>query len=283
MIRIITDSAADMTVDEARAIGVDLVSLNIQFADRLYRQEEDTDFVNFYRLLESAKELPTTSQPSPEDYAVLYRKAKDAGDSVLVITLSSKLSGTLQSATLAKEMVEGAEVYLVDSLTAVVGQRLLVEHAVRLRDEGMRVEEIAGTLQALRNRVVVWAMLDTLTYLAKGGRMPKGMAALGQFLRIKPILAIRDGVLVMVQKARGYPALLAQMASGPDIDRNFPVYFGYTAIEDLCVKCMASARERFHLDRTGLFPVGGLIGAHVGPNCIAVGYIAKQPVTGTVG
>ncbi|HML47916.1 MAG TPA: DegV family protein [Clostridia bacterium] len=283
MIRIITDSAADMTVEEARAVGVQLVSLNIQFADRLYRQEEDPDFRNFYRLLENAKELPTTSQPSPEDYAVLYRQARDAGDSVVVVTLSSKLSGTLQSATMAKEMVEGAEVYLVDSLSAVIGQRLLVEHAVRLRDAGKSAQEIADTLQGLRNRVVVWAMLDTLTYLAKGGRMPKGMAALGQLLRIKPIIAIRDGVLAMVQKARGYPALLAQMAAGPDIDRDFPVYFGYTAFEDLCLKCMASARERFHLDYTGLFPVGGLIGAHVGPNCIAVGYISKQPVTGTVG
>lgn len=283
MIRIITDSAADITVDQARALGVDLVSLNIQFSDRLYRQEEDTDFRNFYRLLESAKELPTTSQPSPEDYAALYRQARDAGDSVVVITLSSRLSGTLQSATLAKDMVEGAEVYLVDSLSAVIGQRLLVEHAVRLRADGLRADEIAQILQGLRGRVVVWAMLDTLTYLAKGGRMPKSMATLGQLLRIKPIIAIRDGVLAMVQKARGYPALLAQMAGGPDIDRDFPVYFGYTAVEDLCLKCMASARERFHLDRTGLFPVGGLIGSHVGPNCIAVGYIAKQPITGTVG
>lgn len=283
MIRIITDSAADMTVEEARGMGVDLVSLNIQFADRLYRQEEDPDFRNFYRILANAKELPTTSQPSPEDYAVLYRQARDAGDSVVVVTLSSKLSGTLQSATMAKEMVEGAEVYVVDSLSAVIGQRLVVEHAVRLRAVGMRAEDIARSLEALRDRVVVWAMLDTLTYLAKGGRMPKSMATLGQLLRIKPILAIRDGVLAMVQKARGYPALLAQMAGGPDIDRDFPVYFGYTAFEDLCLKCMASARERFHLDRSGIFPVGGLIGAHVGPNCIAVGYIAKQPITGTVG
>lgn len=276
MIRIITDSAADITPSQALDMGIELASLSIQFEDRLYRQEEDTDFLNFYTLLADAKELPTTSQPSPEVYAKMYRKAQEAGDEVLVVTLSSKLSGTYQSATIAKELVPEAQVHIVDSLNAVMAQRLLVEHAVHMREAGKSAPDIAQSLTKLRDRVTLLAMIDTLDYLAKGGRMPKTMAALGKLLRIKPIVTIKDGVLSMIGKARGPQAMTGYMADASAIDPNFPVYFGFTAYEEPGRKFMLSICEKLNLVDTGLFPVGGLIGAHAGPGCIAVAYIAKE-------
>lgn len=274
MIRIVTDSGADISVQEATKLGIDVVSLKIQFEDRVYTQEKDTDFQKFYEELKAARKAPKTSQPSPEDFAAVYRRA-EAGDTILVVCLSGGLSGTYQSALIAKDMVE-TPVYVVDSRSAIMGQRLLVEKAIALRDSGVSAEGIVLALESLRERVVVWGMVDTLTYLYKGGRLPRTVAIAGNLLGIKPIVTLNEkGSIVMAGKGRSIASVVSKFEDGPAYDPEYPVYFGYTADSESSQKAQEQIVERSAIKQTGMFPVGSLIGTHVGPGCIAVAYVRK--------
>lgn len=276
MIRIITDSGADIQADEARRLAVDVVPLSIEFEGAAYAQDEDTDFAEFYTLLESAKTLPKTSQPSPEQFAAVYRRYAGEGDSVVVVALSSGLSGTYQSAVIAKDMAPEVPVHVVDTRSALAGQRILVEEAVKMRDAGASAEEIAEALTALRARVVVYGMVDTLTYLSKGGRLPRSVAIAGNLLHIKPIVYLDEkGAIAVMKKARSYQALLSVFSEGPAFDPDFPVYFGYSAYDDVCKKVSNQILERHALPRTGMCPIGSVLGTHVGPRCVAVAYVRK--------
>ena len=187
MIQIITDSASDITRKEAEDMGIHIVPLRIQFEDGECPQETEEDFLTFYERLEKAKELPKTSQPSPQTYLEYFEEAEKAQDEVLVITLSSGLSGTIGAAQTAKDISEYEKVYIVDSRQAILAQRMLVEYAVKLRAEQMPVKEIVAKLEELRDQITVCGMLDTLTYLKKGGRIPAALAVVGNVIGIKPV------------------------------------------------------------------------------------------------
>ncbi len=276
MIRILTDTSSDITQTQANEMGIELVRMNVQFPGKEYRPEEDEDFSGFYRLLQTSDAFPTTSQPSPEAFAKVFREAQAAGDSVLGILISSKLSGTLQAARVAIETTGFTDVHLVDSRCAIMPQRILVEYAVKLRNAGERFSEIIRSVESVRDRVKVYGILDTLTYLYKGGRLSKTVALAGNLLHIRPIITALDGVIKLVGRARGYQALLAKLAEAPGFDVNFPVYFGYTAVEDTCKRMFKQAMEQFDIRETGIFPIGGSIGAHVGPNGYAVAYVTAE-------
>ncbi len=278
MIRIVTDSGADIPVSEAKARGIDVVSLTIHFEDKVYTQEEDTDFSHFYALLKTAKKLPKTSQPSPEDFAKVYRDAESKGDSVVVLCLSSGLSGTYQSATLGKEMVPGVPVHVVDTKSVIMGQRILVEHALRLREEGTSAEAIAAEITSLRGRMTVFGIVDTLTYLFKGGRLSRTSAIAGTLLHIKPLVAIENekGTIVSVGKGRNFQAAVSYFADGPAYDPAFPVYFGHAGPDDICAKVREHVLERMPIADNAVFPIGSMIGTHVGPGCVAMAFMRKE-------
>lgn len=277
MIRILTDTAADITAKEAAAMGVELVALNIRFPEfPAYDAGKDVDFSEFYRLLEKAKEFPKTSQPPPEAFERVFREAKAAGDSVIGVMISSGLSGTLQSARVAMESAGFANAHLVDTRCAIMPQRILVERAVAMRDAGQPFQEIVDALEALRDRVKVYGMLPSLTYLYKGGRLPRTVALAGNLLRIRPVITARDGVIKLVGRGRGYQALLSRLEEAPGFDPAFPVYFGYTGTDETAKKMMKQAMEQFPIQRTGIFPIGGLIGAHVGPGGFAVAFVQNE-------
>lgn len=276
MIRIVTDSASDITRAEARAMNVDVVPLRVTFPDLAYDQETDTDYYTFYSLLQTTKKFPVTSQPTPEAFAKVFSKAREDKETVVAVLMSGSLSGTFQSATIARDSVGSDDIYLIDSRTAIMPLRILVEHAVNLRDQGKSAQEIVQSLEALRNRVKVYGMLDTLTYLYKGGRLPRSVAMVGNLLHIKPIVTTRDGLIKLAGQGRGYKALQTHVDKGPGIDTSYPVYYGYSVNDANCKKLMENANACYGVSETGMFPIGGVVGAHVGPNGFAISYVEKE-------
>lgn len=279
MIQIVTDSASDITLKQAEEMNIQIVPLTILFEDGVCPQETDEDFQIFYEKLIKENGLPKTSQPTPNKYLEIFRLAKEVGDEVLVITLSGGLSGTVQSAKLAKDLAEYERIEIIDSKQAILTQRMLVEYAVRLRDEGKTLDEITALVLKQREKLTVFGMLDTLTYLKKGGRIPASMALLGNLLRIKPVIILKNSVLEQLGKARGrrdgLKMLCTQMEEA-EIDLDFPVYFGYTLDPEPTKQFQMEMEQKFQLKNTKLYPVGGVIGTHVGPNCVAVAFAVKD-------
>jgi len=279
MIRIVTDTGSDITHLAAASLGLESIELDVRFDDFPYDYRKDTDFSVFYDNLTKSKNLPTTSQVTPAQYLDIFNDAKEKGDEVLVVTISSGLSGTYSSAVMAKETCGYDAITLVDSRQCSITQRMMVEHAVKLRDEGKSRTEIAEELESLRDRLVFIVMLDTLTYLKKGGRVPPAMAVLGGMLKIKPTVIVRDGKVEPLKKARGFEAgkqALWTQFEADGYDEAWPVCFGYSQNRDRGEAFMKETREKFGLSDGSMFPVGGVIGTHAGPNAIGVGYVKKK-------
>lgn len=283
MLQIITDSASDITLEQAARMNVHIVPIRIEFDDGVCPQESERDFGIFYDRLEKAKELPVTSQPSPELYLQYFNAAKEAGDEVLVLALSSGLSGTINGINVAKEMCDYDPIYILDSRQAIAGQRVLVEHAVILRDAGVPTERIITELEKLRDRISIIGVIDTLEYLKKGGRIPASLGMLGNALQIKPVIILEDRILKTVGKALGHAAGKRQLCSRFENelpDPNFPIYFLYSSNRQMGEEFMREMIQKYALQqyKTQLLPVGGVIGTHVGTNCIGICYISREKI-----
>lgn len=282
MIQIITDSAADITLQQAKEMDIHIVPININFADGPCPQEKDEDFSVFYQRLSNAEDLPTTSQPAPEEYLRCFEKAKAAGDDALVLTLSSGLSGTLNAANMAKELYGYDKVHIVDTGLAIAAQRILVEYAVQLRNGGAEVGEIVKRLEDMKQRITVYGVLDDLDNLRKGGRIPGSLAVLGNTLKIKPVIMLEDKVLKTIGKSMGRNAgkkMVYKHLEEHSPDPAFPVYFIYTSDRELGEKFMEETVEKYGLDGydTQLVPIGGVIGTHIGRNCMGISYVMSSP------
>ncbi len=279
MIQIITDSASDITEKEAEEMGIHVVPLRIQFEDGECPQMTEQDFLTFYERLEKANKLPQTSQPSPQAYLEQFERAKENGDDVLVITLSSGLSGTIGAARTAKDISEYDRIFIVDSRQAVIGQRILVEYAVKLRNAEISAEEIAEKLEEVRDQITACGLVDTLTYLKKGGRIPAALAAFGNVLGIKPVIILEDKILKLIAKVRGRNAgkkKLHEKLEERGADPSFPVYFGFTSNREIGEEFMKETVEKYKLNQAKLYPIGGVIGTHVGTDCMAVAFVNQK-------
>ena len=272
MIRIVTDSAADLTAEQLSVPGIFVVPLSVTFADGTTQLDDGTMTKDefFVRLAEDSK-LPRTSQPSPASFMQVYEDAAAAGDEVLVITIGQKLSGTYQCAHLAAADV-GLQVHIVDSEAASQAEALLVREAVRLRDEeGLTAEEIAAVLEQFKKRVRIVAVVDSLKHLQKGGRLPAAVAIVGGALGIKPVLALKDGEIKLVDKGRGRPGALVAMFKQLD---------GYTLLYSDNKQLIAPVHHYMHqnLQLTGgrVAQLGPTIGTHVGPGVVGVVFVAKE-------
>lgn len=276
MLRIVTDNASDITLGQVQNMDVDLVFLEIAFEDDICLQVDEADFQTFYDRLQKCDRLPITSRPSPQAYLDIFLDAKEKGEEVLVLTLSSGLSGTIESAYAAKNMAEYNPIYIVDTHQAILTQRILVEMAVRMRSEDYSAAEIAQKTEQMRDQVVVCGVVDTLKYLRKGGRIPTGLAMIVQALNIKPVIVLEDTKLKTLGKARGYQQgvqMLYERMQKDRFSKAYPVYFGNTTNREQAQTLMQKTKEQFGLHYTNLFPVGGIIGAHCGTNCVSIAYI----------
>ena len=281
MTRIITDSTADFTRQEASALGLDIVPLRIRFGAEEYIDGVDITPHQFYEKLVESDVLPTTSQPSPAEFEAAFASALEEAGEVVAITISSALSGTYQSAVIAAEAF-GDRVRVVDSLSASIGEQVIVRRAVQLAAEGLSAAELAGRIEAERGDVCVLALLDTLEYLKRGGRISAAAAFAGGVLAIKPVITLRDGAVVMAGKARGSKNggnLLNQFAEKRGIDFSRPYLLGYTGLSDaLLMKYAADSGElwRAYAEELPVTAIGSVIGTHGGPGAIAVAFFGLK-------
>ncbi|MBQ8627831.1 MAG: DegV family protein [Agathobacter sp.] len=278
MLRILVDTSADYTVEELKERNLELVSLNIIVDNKSYRDVVDITREEVYDILINQGKFPKTSQPSPQDFLEIFEDVKEKGDSMVVITLSSALSGTYQSAVLAKNMVEYDSIYIIDSLSATYGIRHLGEYACALRNDGMDASTIAERLEALKSRIVILAAVDTLEYLCKGGRVSKTTAAVGELANIKPLITVtEEGKVHVPGKCLGRNKALATLVKNIgayEIDESFPVYSIYAYGEENTMKL----EEK--LSATGIhcaerLQIGATIGVHVGPGAYGAIFIRK--------
>ena len=279
-VRVITDSASDFDLAVAKRRRIDVVPMNIQFGRATFVAGKTITNDVFYQLLREGKENPSTSQPTPAAFLRLFEEAKAAGDQVVAILLSGALSGTLQSAVIAKGMCEYEPIYIVDSLSASAGMQILVNYACKLRDSGLPAAAIAAAVEQQRDNIRIFAVIDTLEYLRRGGRLSGFQAGLGAVTKLKPTIAVRDGAVGIVGKSFGMAAAvkhLMKMLEEHPIDDDFPSYFLYSdtkTVEDLL---LPKLREQGKLPRRLHYcGIGPAIGAHIGPGALGMAYMERQ-------
>ena len=276
--RIIVDSTADLTPELKKRVNV--VPLTVSFGNDEYIDSVTIDHKTFYDKLIESDVLPTTSQATPDAFIKEYEKAKNADEAAVVITLSSKLSGTYQSATIAAADYDN--IYIVDSSSVAIGSGILVELAIDLLDKGLSAKEIAEKLEQEKQKLVVVALVDTLEYLKKGGRVSKAVAFAGGVLNIKPVLSVIDGEINMLGKARGSKMgnnlLVEEIKKSGGIDFTKPVLLGFTGISDaLLLKYIEDSKHIWegNLSEIRYVTIGSVIGTHAGPGAIAVSFFKK--------
>lgn len=276
--RIIVDSTSDLYPELKSRVHV--MPLTLRFGEEEYLDGVTIDHKTFYEKLAQSEALPTTSQGTPSAFEAEYEKAKQAGESAVVITLAAKLSGTYQSAVIAAEDYEN--VYVVESGNVAMGGGVLVELAVRYMDEGLSAKEIAEKLEEAKQKIVILALVDTLEYLKKGGRISKTVAFAGTVLNIKPLISVTDGEIHMVGKARGAKQgtnmLVQEIEKAGGIDRTKPVLLGYSGLSDAAVvKFIEDTKDIWGqgLDPICYTSLGSVIGTHVGPGAVAIAFFSN--------
>lgn len=279
MIRIIVDSSSDYQTEELQAQNIELVPITVTIGDRSYLDGIDLERDTFYEILAESGQFPKTSQPSPKAYLDVFLDAKEKNDDVICITVSSALSGTCQSATLAKSMADYDNIHIVDSLGATHIIRLMADYACALRSQGQSAPAIAAALVTLRPRIKVAAVLDTLEYLQRGGRLGKAAAAIGELASLKPMITItQEGIVGILGKSIGKNKATQSMLKfiqGDEIDTGFPIYTLYTYGTDNCIRFEEKlSKEGIH--PTNRLQIGPSIGAHVGPEAFGVIWVSKE-------
>jgi len=277
-IKFIIDSGSDILPSEAQQLGLTLLPLKVLFGEEEYSDAVDLTHREFYEKLIEGDTFPTTSQISPAEYEDAYEKITSAGDIAIVITVSGKLSGTYQSAMIAAEDYAG-KVFVVDSESVCVGERILALRGLELQEEGLSATEIVDRLNEEKRHIRVLALLDTLEYLKKGGRISAATAIAGNLLSIKPVIAIEDGLVAMVGKARGSKKgnnLLRELISNcGGINFEKPYALAYSGLSDALLQKYIEDSSELWKDQTANLPittVGCTIGTHAGPGAIAIAF-----------
>lgn len=278
-IRIVTDSGADLESAEFSQYQVELVPLGLTIDGRIYSANQQFNKADFFRMLEMAKVFPKTSQPAPSAFEALFEDARQKGDQVVYISIASALSGTYQTATVVKGLGEYDNVFIVDSRTATLCQKLLVLHGAKLRNQGCTAQQIVAALEQLRGRVRVYAGLDTLEYLRKGGRLGRAAASLGTLARIKPVVTVgKDGSVQVAGKCMGIGRAMKEIQSLLEknpADPDYPIYGIYSGNQDHVLELL----DRLGMQDTvqgRIYGLGPVIGAHIGPGAYGIVYVEKE-------
>ncbi len=277
-VRIVIDSASDITLQRADELHLDFMPLKTIFGEEEYLDGITITHKQFYEKLIECGTIPTTSQIPPYEFEKKFKEIREAGDTAVVITLSSLLSGTYQSAVLASDGFEDC-IFTVDSLNVSLGLQSLALYAVRLRDQGMSAKEIAAELERVKNKIVVLAVIDTLEYLKQGGRISKTAAWAGTMLAIKPVISIVKGEVVILGKARGSKngnnMLMQNVKESGGIDFSMPYCLGYTGLDDTLLQKYIRDSAVLWEGKTDNLPIttiGSTIGTHAGPGAIGVAF-----------
>ncbi len=275
MIKILVDSASDCILQDGIVDEIVPITVNIDGKD--YNCGVDITSDEFYSLLKTCKDFPRTSQPSPQSFIDIFEQAKQSGDQLIYLCLSSRLSGTYQGALIAKEMVDYDNIYIIDTLgvTHIIG--ILAKYARDLINQGFTAGEIVDKCEELKFKIKVYAGVDTLEYLYKGGRLSKVSATVGEITGIKPIVAVSDGRVEVAAKALGKLRAmntLVEKIKAHNVNPKFPIYSLYTYGTENCEALEEKLKQNGY-DITDRLQVGSTIGAHVGPGVYAVLFVEK--------
>lgn len=279
-VKFLVDSAADLTLDEAKQLGVTHLPLKVLFGEEEYLDGVTLGHQAFYEKLAVCDKLPTTSQASPAEFEKVFGELTANGDEVVAITISSQLSGTYQSACIGAEEFEG-KVYVVDSMNVTLGQRLVLMRGLQLAKEGLSAKEIARKLDEEKGKIRLFAVLDTLENLKKSGRISAATALAGTMLSIKPAVAVEDGKIIMVGKARGANQGnkllrdLTEKTGGIDFDKPHTLAYSGPSDERLQKFIGESADLWAGHPQPPIASVGAVIGTHVGPGAWAFAFFEK--------
>jgi DegV family protein with EDD domain len=278
-IKILTDSTSDISKELAKELDVTLVPLRVIFENEDYLDGVDITVDQFYERLVKAKVLPTTSQPTPEQFLPYYEAARDNKDTLIVITISSKLSGTYQSAQIAKDIVDYTGIYIIDSETVTLGLQLLVREALALRNRGLSGDDIVKELEAVKKNLRLLALVESLEYLKKGGRLSSVSAFAGGLLNIKPIIEVKDGLVGVAGKARGLTGAykkLAELITTNEIDLNREVCIGYSAGKDTMNGFLNHSKNDLGIQDFIESPIGSVVGTHAGPGACGIAFFTRN-------
>lgn len=278
-VKLIIDAGCDLNAAQANVLGVTLIPMTIHFGNEEFRSGLDLSHKEFYNKLAAAKELPTTSQPTPYDYECVYQQIKDEGDEAVVLCVSSALSGTYQSAMIAAEGFEDC-IYVVDTRAVSIAQKILLDYAISLRKHGATAKEIALEINRKKADVCAFGAVDTLEYLIKGGRLSKTAGAVGSVLGIRPVLCLSDGALAVAGKARGVKAAITMthnLISEIGVDFSMPMGVGYTGNDPQVIDPYLDAPNSvWRNHNVPISNVGSTVGTHTGPGLFIAAFFRKS-------
>ena len=280
-IKIVIDSASDYSFEEAKKEGLVFLPLTVTFGEKEYRDSIDISNEEFYNMLEKSDALPKTSQVTPYHYEQEFEKIVENGDFAIAITVSSKLSGTYSSATIAAQKYPG-KVFVVDSLNGSIGEKILIQYAKKLTETMDDPEKIVELLNEQREKIAIYYLVDTLEYLQKGGRVSKFASMAGSLLSVKPILTFENYEIAVAGKARGFKKghnLLQEIvADRGKINSEMPFIISYSGNDRSTLdKYVEKYEEIFNTDLSSIpvTKIGSTIGTHLGPNSIGIAYFTE--------
>lgn len=278
MTRILVDASSDYTAEEIKQKNLDFVPISISIGEKNYVEGVNLDRNDFYNILKESNDFPKTSQPSPQTFLDVFNDVKEKGDELICILLSSQLSGTYQSALVAKEMADYDKIHIIDSLSATYTIKIMADYALSLVEQGITALEIVEKIETLKSRVKCVAGLDTLEFLARGGRISKTVATIGNVANIKPIITLsEDGKVEVMSKCLGKSRAILQVVKtlqGLEIDENFPLYPIYSFGAENCENFEKKMEEEgFKLNKR--LQIGPTIGTHIGPEAFGIIFVTK--------
>ena len=276
MIRILVDSTSDYSQEQLHTKNLYYIPMHINWEGQEYIDGITIQKEEFYNKLVQTKEFPKTSQPSPQSFVEVFEKVKEANDELICILFSSAMSGTYQSALLAKQIVGYDSIYVVDSRTATAGIQLLVEEAEKKISEGWTASQITDYLEDFKKKIAIYASVDTLEYLKRGGRINKAVASIGEIAKVKPLIHLNEaGEIVAVSKSIGFKKVIQRIAEYAfNVDDRYPIYTVYTMGMKNLEKLDAKLTEQ-GIKITGHVQVGSTIGCHIGPEAFGIIYVEK--------
>ena len=266
-IKVVTDSTSYITKEYAEKENISVVPLNYEFDGMSYKEGFKGDFDEFFKKLASTKLFPTTSQPSAGEFVEAFENGLRDHDEIIAILISSKLSGTYNSAMLAKNILEDKSITIIDTLTSASNLRYLVEDAVEMVKEGKSAEEIKAFIDEKKEKMSVYLTADTLEYLSRGGRLSSIQATVGNLLNIKPIIQLEDGELNLLEKTRGKNKAIAGIIDKIPEDVS-KIAICHALHYEEALRIQNELREKFPKALISIDELGPIIGAHLGPKAI---------------
>lgn len=278
--KILADSVSDIPKEIREELGIEIVPLEVNFADRSYKDSFELESKDFFRMLKASDKLPTTSQVNPGEFIEVFKKHIESGDEVVLVTLSSKLSGTYSAAVTAREFLNAEDrVTVIDSESVSLGYGLMVVEGARLKNEGASKDEVIAFLKSRIGGIENIFVFDTLTYLHKGGRLSAGEAMIGGLLNIKPIITVENGELKSLDKVRGRKKTIQWVVnrlknSGIDFsEKTVAIY--HADDYDYMMEFKNRIELELGVKNWIIGEVGAVVGTHSGPGCVAISYVSE--------